>query len=225
MAESPLDNVEVDWKMDELRAMMVAGESVLQIARRLAKKYDLPIVGPEVVMTGESYAAYESAVIGRDWDEADPMYANSLSDLYPAKCREMLEGEGWARALSRVLRDELDRIDVLWRWMELKEIPSYEGGTFESRIEKDGGRRGYKALSMYENSYSGVRRAGMRVPIDGAVRQAIKPVAYTALPRPLQPFQERIGDAKEIRHAGETECRVLDSTPVPRGSKIEISFD
>lgn len=38
-------------------------------------------------------------------------------------------------------------------------------------------------------------------------------------------YQERIGDAKEIRHADGTECRVPDRTPVPRGSKIEISFD
>ena len=225
MAESPLDGVEADWKLDELRAMVGAGESVLQIARRLAKKYDLPTVGPEVVMTGELYAAYESAVIDRNWNEADPMYANACSDLYPTECDEMVDGEGWARALNAMLRDEIGRINVLWRWMSMKEVPSYEGGTFESRIEKDGGRRGYKSLSMYENLYSGVRRAAMRVPIDGAVRQAVRPAAYTALPRPLQPFQERIDDAKEIRYAGETECRVPDGTPVPRGSKIEISFE
>ena len=38
MAESPLDGVEVDWKLAELRAMVGAGELVLQIARYLAKK-------------------------------------------------------------------------------------------------------------------------------------------------------------------------------------------
>lgn len=225
MAESPLDGVEVDLKLAELRAMVGAGEPVLQIARHLAEKYDLATVGPRTVMENAAYAVYESAVIDRDWGKADPMYANSLSDLYPAKCDEMVDGEGWARAFSIVLSDELGRIDALWRRMSLKEVPSYEGGTFESRTEKDGGRRGYVALSIYDKPYFGVRRAAMRVPIDGAVRKAVRPAVYTALPRPLQPFQERIGDAKEIRHADETECRVPDRTPVPRGSKIEISFD
>lgn len=225
MAESPLDGVEVDWKLAELRAMVGAGEPVLQIARYLAKKYDLATIGPKTVMGDAAYAMYKSAVTDKNWNEADPMYSNSLSDLYPAKCDEMVDGEGWARALNVMLKDELDRIGALWRRMDLKEVPSYESKTFESRVEKDGGRRGYVALSMYDAPYLRVRRAVMRVPIDGAFRQAVKPAVYTALPRPLMSFQERIGDAKEIRHAGETECRVPDSTPVPRGSKIEISFD
>ena len=224
MAESPLDGVEVDWKLGKLRAMVGAGEPVLRIAQRLSEKYDLAAVGPEMIMTDGEYAVYKSAVNDRNWGKADSMYVNVFSDLYPIKYSEMLDGEGWARALNVVLSDELSQIDTLWRWMDLKEVPSYEGGTFESRLEKDGGRRGYKALSMYDNPYSGVRRAEMSVPIDSAVRRAVKPVVYTALPRSLQSFQERIDDAKEIRHAGETECRIPDGTRVPDGTKIEILF-
>ena len=225
MAESPLDGVEVDWKLGKLRAMVGAGEPVLRIAQRLSEKYDLATVGPETIMTDREYATYKSATIGRRWGEADAMYANVLSDLYPKKYSEMLDGEGRARAFNIVLNDKLSQIDTLWRRMDLKEVPSYEGGTFESRMEKDGGRRGYMALSMYDSPYFGVRLASMRVPIDGIVRRAVKPAVYTALPRPLLPFQERIDDAKEIRHAGETECRIPDGTRVPNGTKIEILFD
>ena len=225
MAESLLDGVEVDWKLGELRAMVGAGEPVLRIAQRLSEKYDLAAVGPETIMTDREYAAYKSATNDRRWGEADAMYANVLSASYPTRWSEMLDGEGWARAFNAVRNDELAKISALWRRMDLREVPSYEGGTFESRMEKDGGRRGYMALSMYDSPYFGVRLASMRVPIDGIVRRVVKPVVYTALPRTLQPFQERIDDAKEIRHAGETECRMPDGTRVPGGTTIKISFD
>lgn len=224
MAESPLDGVEVDRKVDKLRAMVGAGEPVLRIAQRLSEEYKLATVRPNTVLTGKARDAYKSAMIDRNWGEADSIYANVLSDSHSTKCSEMLEGEGWARAFNVVLSDKLAQIDTLWRWMDLEEVPSYEGGTFESRLEKDGGRRGYKALSMYKNQYSYVRPAEMRVPIDSAVRRAVKPAVYTALPRPLLPFQERIDDAKEIRYAGETECRIPDGTRVPDGTKIKILF-
>ena len=126
--------------------------------------------------------------------------------------------------LSVVLNEESGRISTLWRWMDLEELQSYEDGTFQSRVENDGGRRGYKAFSMGENPYARERPVAVSVPIDWAVRSAIKTASYTALPRPLQPSAERIGDEKHVRYARETECRVPDGVRVPRGTRMRVDI-
>ena len=68
----------------------------------------------------------------------------------------------------------------------------------------------------------------MLVPMNGAMRKAIRCVRYTVLPRDINGKDERIDDPKEIRHANESEIRVPDGTPIPqetdfvvlRGAKI-----
>ena len=104
----------------------------------------------------------------------------------------------------------------------MDELASYLDGTFESRTEKDGGRQGYKALSLGENIHADQRPASLEVPADDTVRGAIRAAAYTALPRFVKPKDERIGRRKHLSYAHETECRLPDGTRVPRGARIRI---
>lgn len=60
------------------------------------------------------------------------------------------------------------------------------------------------------------------VPVDGAIRGALRSVVYTALPRPISQQDERIGYRKHLSYAHETECRLPDGTRVPRGARIKI---
>lgn len=122
------------------------------------------------------------------------------------------------------MREELGKADVLLRWIGAEEIQSYAGGTFESRVEADGGRRGYKAFSIARNVYSQTRPVAVTVPINGDVRRVVEPAVYTSLPRPLDASEERAGDAKHLECAIETECRVPDGTRLPHGTKMAVDL-
>ena len=135
--------------------------------------------------------------------------------------RATLRAGGWARALNVLPGEELYMTRVLLRYADVAELDSYRGGTFESRRE-GGGRRGYKAFSMHANHFASKRPVTVRVPIDAGVRGAVALAAYTALPRPLPPSMERIGDGKHVAHAGETECRLPDGARVPPGTQVLV---
>ena len=107
--------------------------------------------------------------------------------------------------------------------MDMGELTSYLDGTFESRTERDGGRRGYKAISLGENIHADTRPASLAVPTDDAMRGAIRAASYTALPRFIQPKDERIDHRKHLSYAHETECRLPDGTRVSRGARITIN--
>ena len=222
MAESPLDGVEVDGPLRKLHYKIDAGEGVPQIVECLIERYARLADDPEFVLTEASKAnRYELAARAKEWHEADSVYMNALRDKDRAKFDSIIEAEGWARALTCVFREQLAKCDMLWRGASWGELESYKDGTFGSREEKDGGRRGYMALSMWENQHCNVRPLVIKVPIKD-IRHAIKPAVYTVLPRRLDASQERIDDAKEIRHADETECRIPDGTRVPRNTTIHV---
>lgn len=226
MGESPLDGVGVDGPLRELRAKMDAGNGIRQIVKEVVEKYARLAEDPELILIETSEAnQYWLAVKGKKWYEADLLYMNGLKRKDRAKFDSVIEAEGRARALTHVFREQFAQCDVLWRGASWEELEGYKNGAFESRIEKDGGRRGYKALSMWRNEYCNDRELVIKVPINDAIRRAVKLATYTALPRPLQPFEERIGDAKEIRHADETECRIPDHTRVPRNTTIHVRVE
>ena len=151
--------------------------------------------------------------------------ATALRRYDPYALSELLDAEAYARAFNVLLVENLALIRLLVRYIDAVEIPSYAGGTFESRIEDDGERRGYKALSIYENPFSATRPVTVVVPIDREVRQVVRPVAYTAMLRPLPRAEERMCDQKHIAHAYETECRVPDGTRVPAGTKMLVEIE
>lgn len=167
---------------------------------------------------------YDKAVAAGDWIAADKIYLDKLKtsdlDLY----YRTLYMEGLACEFNSALIKQVSRSKTLFRWMDPEELQSYESGKFESKIEEGGGCRGYKAFSLGINIH---RRRPMSiiVPIDDAIRDKLRAVTYTALPRPISRADERIGDRKHLSYAHETECRLPDGTRVPRGSSIRMSFN
>lgn len=223
--ESPLEGVDMDGPLREMRGMMDAGKTVLQVAVYVAQKHLRLTNEPlDILNAASETKRYRAAVDEKDWPEADLTYAKALRRIDLPMFKATIDAEGWARALNVILSEKLALISTLYRGMDLIELPSYKGGTFQSRVEKDGELRIYKALSMYENSFMKTRPAVLRVRVD-KIRSAIKMATYTALPRPLKSWEERIGDGKYLEHATETECRIPDGTRVPSGTTVEIRYD
>ena len=96
------------------------------------------------------------------------------------------------------------------------------GGTFESRIEDDLTRRGFKALSMNPRLKFLSRKVKMEVPLGYDVRRRVNCVRYTSLPRQIEAKDERIEDAKNSSNATEAEVRVPDGTPIPAGTTFTV---
>ena len=166
---------------------------------------------------------YERMADAGDWAGADKTYLDWLKARDPALYIETLGLEGLAREFNQHHRWKVSGAPSFVRWMDMEELASYLDGTFESRTEKGGGRRGYKALSLGKNIHRFTRPASLEVPADDAIRGAIRAAAYTALPRFVPSKDERIGHQKHLFYAHETECRLPDGTRVPRGARIRIN--
>ena len=220
-SEPPPDGVDPDGPLRELRSMMDL-MPFHEIAERVADKYARLATNILPIFTDAQARLYASAIAAKNWSEADALYLEELRRQDPFVFRTTLEAEGWAKAFNALLDEKLGRICALWRYMSVEELASFAGGTFESRVEADGGRRGYKAFSVHASRYFAERPAIVEVPIDAGVRRAVRPAGYTALPRPSSPDQERMGDKKYVVHAGETECRLPDGTRVPSGTRVLV---
>lgn len=220
----PPSGTDVDGPLRELRGRRGAGRTVPQIARDVAAEHGLVTVEPREILAPQEYSRYRSAADAGDWRGADLMYAERLAIRRPAAFGAVRHAEIHARALNVILNESLARIRVLRRWIDPAELESYKHGTFESRIEADGGRRGCKLFSMGRNEYSKMRAVEVAVPVDARIRRAARTADYTALPRIADPSKERMDDKKHIRHAGETECRVPDGTSIPRGTQIRVDL-
>lgn len=185
-----------------------------------AVKKSLPGVGYEIVVGRERFRSsrcfdmYLEAQAKKDWDEADRLFLDELKQDR-AEYGRLLGEEASARAFSAWLCKTALSLDYAYRWIDLPEVGSCVGGTFESRIEADGKRRGFKALTIDSELVYGERKIRMRVPMDNTIRGCIWCVRYTALPRRIKEKDERIGDPKSAEHAAEAEIRVPDGTPIP----------
>ena len=164
---------------------------------------------------------YMEARARKDRAEADRLF---LDALVPDRAEyfKMVELEEEARAFSVWLCGTALGRDHACRWIGLPEIESCAGGTFESRIEDDGTRRGFKALAANPELWLGGRKIRMRVPADSAVRRSIRCVQYAALPRQTRGKDERIGDPKSAKHASEAETREPDGAPIPPGTDFAV---
>lgn len=220
-----LDNVNTDAALRELRGRLGRGD-FWQVVRYVSKAYRSLVKKQQAALFATSMAGlHASAVQAKDWNRADPICVEALRRYDPYALGEILDAEAYARAFNVLLAENLALIRLLVRYIDTVEIPSYAGGTFESRREDGGKRRGYKALSMYENPFSATRPVTVVVPIDIEMRRVVRPVAYTALLRPLPRAEERMDDQKHITHAYETECRVPDGTRVPPGTKMFVEIE
>ena len=181
----------------------------------------LPTDPYQILDSGWESRAYAEAVGAGDWNGADRICLDRLASISSRAYSEMLRMECLAREFSAALA-QVSRSTTIYSWMELGELHSYLGGTFESRDEAGGRRRGCKLFSLGFNEYAGVRPARFTVPVDDAIRGALRPAPYTAVPWSVLSTAERIDSRKHLVYAGETECRLPDGTRVPGGASISV---
>lgn len=168
--------------------------------------------------------ACHTAAVRKDWTAADRLVLDALAQDRAAYAR-VLDAEAWMLAFSGRLCAEVRTARAAFRWRDAPELESYLGGTFESRVEDNQKRRGFKALTMNPNLKFLLRKVTMAVPLTRDMRKCIKCVRYTALPRLVKVEDERIADAMTAANVDEAEIRVPDGTPVPAGTTFAVGRD
>lgn len=206
--------------LDEMRAWKRSEGLLFAVERAVGKHDGLPREPWLALNASYKTDRYLSALRAKDWPEADRTYLEALRPFGPALFRATLRAQRWAAAINVLMAEELTEAPILLRYIDVDELVSYAAGTFESRIEADGRRRGYKAFSLSTNHFSVERPVIVAVPVDAGVRRAVELAEYTALPRPLEPPEERMGDGKHIAYANETECRLPDGARMPSGTEM-----
>lgn len=153
------------------------------------------------------YDVYREAVARKDWPAVDQLVLDALVRR-PSAYAKLLDAEEWMRAFSGRLCAEAKTARAAYRWMDPQELGSYLAGTFDSRVEDDLTRRGFKALSINPALNFLSRKIMMAVPLDNYMRGRVECVRYTSLPREVEARDERIADAKTDLYANEAEIRV-----------------
>ena len=210
-----------DWARREF--LLLKGGGFLYAASRIAMMAQtLPTNPYQILGPGPESRAYAEAAGAEDWIGADRICLDRLEAVDHRAYLEMLRMECLAREFTRALAEETSRATTIYRWMDWGELASYLKGTFKSRTEAGGGCRRYKPFSLGLNGYAGVRPVGLEVPVDYAIRDALQPAAYTAVPWTVASEDERIDSRKHLVNAHETECRVPDDIRVPKGTRISV---
>ena len=217
-----LDNRILDWARREFLRLdrgnfLETAREVADLARQLNNPY--AALGTD---TPESRTYAKMVDIG-DWLGADKTYLDWLKVYDPELYLETLRMEALAREFNTTLAKKFAESSHIFRWMDEVELPSCLNGTLESRVEPDGRHREHKAFSLGTNIHSKKRPASLTVPVNSTIRGALRMVVYTALPRLIQPEDERFGDKKHISYAHETECRLPVGIGIPRGARITIT--
>lgn len=156
-----------------------------------------------------------------DWNRANKICLDRLEIIDPGAHRETLYMESLACGFSSALACKASGTETIYRWMGLEDLYIYLAGTFESKM-RVGGSRKYKPFSLGRNRYATQRPASAVVPVDDAVRGALLPAVYTAVPWPVLPEDEKIDSQKHLVHADETECMLPDGVRVPAGTRILV---
>lgn len=219
-----LDRESLDWADLKFRSMV--GDPFRDTAHRVADIAELWKINVEKILGIGSLKseAYGRAAKAGDWTAADKTLMDVLKIRDPVLYNRTLRVESMARMFNHALAGKICTARFVYRWAHTVELPSYLNGTFESRVETGGGRRGYKAVSVEKNIHANERPVLIIVSAD-EIRSSLSPVTYTALPRADDAKDERIGYRKQLAYAHETECRIPDGTRVPRGTRISVRRD
>ena len=210
-----------DWARREF--LLLKGGGFLHAARRIAMMAKtLPTNPYQILGSGPESRAYAVAAGAEDWIGADRICLDRLEAVNYRTYLEMLRMECLAREFTRALAEEAFGATTIYRWMDWDELASYLKGTFKSRMEAGGGCRRYKPFSLGLNGYAGVRPLGLAVPVDDAIRGALQPAVYTAVPWTVSSEDEKIGSRKHLANSHEAECRVPDGIRVPKGARISV---
>ena len=218
----PLDPGMLDRARREFDLMGKYG--FLDAANRIAGMAKELITDPyEILGPGSPEAqAYADAIRAREWDRANTICLDRFRIVNPGEYRKTLYMECVARWFTSALACEVSRAETLHRWMDFVELPSYRKGTFESRKKEGKEPSGCKLFSLGPNGYARDRPVHLTVLVDDAVRGALRPAAYTAVPWSVPAADERIDSRKHLSFAGETECRLPDGARVPGGARIVV---
>ena len=126
--------------------------------------------------------AYRSAAARKDWTAVDRAVLDPLARNH-VKYGKFLAAEEWMHAFAKRLRAEAEGANEALRWMDPPELQSYLEGTFESKVECGGTRRGFRALSLNPALNFLLRPVALVVQLDPGIRRSLRHVRYTALPR------------------------------------------
>ena len=168
--------------------------------------------------------AYRAAAARKDWMEVDQLALDALA-RNRAVYAKVLDAEAWMYAFSGRLCTEAETAHAAFRWIDPLELQSYLGGVFESKMEDNRTRRGFKALTINPDLKFLWRKVMMTIPLNLDMRKCIKCVRYTTLPRQVKVEDERIADEMAAVNANEAEIRVPDGTAVPVGTVFTIQHD
>ena len=215
-----LDPSILNWAHLEFARLNAGG--FLNAARQIAEMAETLATNPYVILGTDNKAsrAYDAVVSMGNWRRADKIYLDRLKAINPRIYLETLKMEGLAREFSLALAENVSRAKVIYRWITLAELASYQNGTFKSRVEENGGCRGYKPFSLGTNRYASERPMCITVPVNDMISNALRAAQYTAVPCPVLSIDEKIDSRKHLVHADETECRIPDGTCVPDGTTI-----
>ena len=202
-----------------MQRVLSAAEDVGQTVQKYGGVVDEKYFG-----SGEVFGRYEAAQMRKDWAESDRLFLDALVKDR-ARYRRIIDSEETMYAFSAWLCGTALGSDRAYRWIDPPELESYTSGTFESRIEEDRTRRGFKALTANPELWFEGRKIKIHVPIGDIIHTSIRCVQYTTLPRRMRESDERIGDPKEAVHAAESEIRVPDGTPIPPGTEFVVMED
>ena len=218
----PLDPGMLDRARREFDLMVKHG--FLDAANRISKMAKKLIADPYDILSRGSpeTRAYADAMRAREWDRANTICLDRFKIWDPDKYLETLYMECVARWFTSALACEVSGAETLHRWMDFVELPSYRKGTFESKKEEGKEPSGCKLFSLGPNEYAKDRPVHLTVPVVDAIRWALRPAAYTAVPWSVPAADERIDSRKHLSFAGETECRLPDGTRVPGGARIFV---
>ena len=168
-----------------------------------------------------TYKQYKKAMSRKDWITSDLLFFTALASDSGAY-RRLLETEEWSWAFNGWLRRTASTMPLAYRWIDPGELESLKSGTFRNRVEKGPTQRNHKAFSLNPDLKFLARTVMITVPLATGMRDSLRCVRYTALPRDILEEDEAICDPKNIKHSSEAEIRVPDGTAIPHGTAISV---
>lgn len=178
-------------------------------------------LGSDFFGSVSTYERYGKAVSRKDWSASDSLVFAALASNTSARCK-LLEAEEWSRAFNGRLCWAASTMPFAYRWIDPEELESLKSGIFLNRVKNGHRQRSHKAFSLNPNLKFLARKIMVTIPLTTSMRDSVRCVCYTALPRDIMEEDEKIEDPKNIRHANEAEIRVPDGTTIPHGTTIFV---
>lgn len=180
-----------------------------------------PPPGEDFFESVSTYKQYTKAASLKDWRASDSLVLATLTSNVVAY-HKLLEAEEWSRAFNGWLCRLAGTAPFAYRWIDPEELESLRSGTFRNKTKEGPVQRSHKAFSLNPDLKFLARKVMVATPLTSGMRDSVRCVSYTALPRDIIEEREEISDPKGIGHANEAEIRVPDGTGIPHGTVISV---